>query len=876
MTSELDRLQAALAGDYTLERELGRGGMATVYLATDVKHGRQVAVKVLLPELSTSIGADRFLREIKISARLAHPHIVPLHDSGEADGSLYYVMPFQEGESLRDRLERDGALPLDEVAKIVRDVAEALTFAHLQGVIHRDMKPENILLAGNSAVVADFGIARLMHDTGSHRLTSVGIAVGTPAYMSPEQAAGESEVSAAADIYSLGCVAFEMITGKAPFTGPSMQAVMARHAMAPVPSIHAMRAKISGDIDLVFERALSKTAEERFTTPLDFSDALTQALALDPSTGAARAWMRRHVTLTRAIIGVAAAALVIGGGVIVSRRRAAAAHIPMIAVLPFQNLGGAEDEYFADGVTDEMNSRLANISTLGVISRASSTRYKKSTLRLRDIALELGADYILTGTVRTDRAADGSGKVRVTPALVRISDYREIWSPSPYDANLVPGDLITLQATIAEKVASEMNVKLLAAERSGLAAQMTESREAYEYFLRGNAAATDYVSEPQTRSAVEMFERSVQIDPNFVQAWAKLGVSESNYYYFFDRSPARRAKAEEVVSRAVALQPAKPEVILAVGFLNYWVHSDFEGALREFEKIRRSQPNNSELLWAVAQTKRREGKWDESRVLFERASALNPRSEGYLVDLATTDLAMRRFDESGRYFDKALVLNPKSPVVHVQRALELLSSNGDVSAAQLALAEGMRQVGTRAILAMLVHPNFRNRIGSLGAVFGDSLTALTLNSGVLDTAAYFLSKGEWSRLLQKSALARAYFDSARSVLAPRAVQRPNDPAVHADLGMAYAGIGQHDQAIAEAQLAVRLLPLSKDAVGGLNHQFNLAMVYTMVGESDSAITTLDMLRRLPSAATEAVIRTDPRWAALHSNPRFSSLLQPIK
>jgi serine/threonine-protein kinase len=873
MGSDLDRLGAALAGVYGIERELGRGGMATVYLANDLKHHRQVAIKVMLPELASSIGAERFLREIRIAARLSHPHIVPLLDSGDAGGSLYYVMPFEAGDSLRSRLQRDGPLPLDEVARIVGDVASALAFAHERGVVHRDMKPENVLLSSGGAVVADFGIARLIHETGGDRLTSMGLAIGTPTYMSPEQASGERDVGPAGDTYSLGCVAYEMLVGEAPFSGPTMQAVIARHAVAPVPSVHAVRPSVSGAVDRVFEKALAKLPVDRFTTPVAFSQALSAALALPSGADAALtrrgAWGGR-----RRVVAAALATFVVAAAVVAALWTTRPDRLPMIAVLPFQNLGSEQDEYFADGVTDEMTSRISNISALGVISRTSAAHYKRSRSSLRDIARELGADFILSGTVRTDRARDGSGSVRVTPALVRVSENREIWTRQ-YDAQLVPGDIIRLQASIAEQVAAEMNVKLQAAERRGFSQPLTGSREAYEYFLRGNAAVTDYLSEAQTRRAVEMFEQAVQFDPSFVQAWAKLAQSQSNYYFFFDRRQDRLAKAQEAVNRAVALQPDLPEVHLAVGFLNYWGHADYDGALREFEHVRRFQPNNAELLWAVAQTLRRKGRWEESRLLFERAVQLSPRSEQYMYDLASTNVAMRRFADAGRDFDKAIALNPQAPIAYVSRALYILASTGDTAAARKSLEEGQRRVGTGALLAMLVHPNFRSRLGSLGVVIGDSLDALTLRAGGLDTAAYHLSKAEWNRLRERPLLAKSYYDSARVVLAARAQARPDDPAVHAELGMALAGLGLHDQAIAEARLAVRLYPLSKDALGGISLETNLAYVYTLVGESDSAIAALDRLRRLPTAVTEAEIRLGARWAPLRANPKFQSLLTPV-
>ncbi|HEY6224894.1 MAG TPA: serine/threonine-protein kinase, partial [Gemmatimonadales bacterium] len=267
-------MRASLAGRYTIERELGRGGMATVYLARDLKHDRPVALKVLRPELAAILGAERFLREIRIAARLQHPNILPLYDSGDAEGMLFYVMPYVEGESLRDRLERHGPLPLEDALRIAGDVAEALSYAHAHDVVHRDVKPENILLEGQRAVVADFGIARAVTAAGGDRLTDTGIAVGTPVYMSPEQASAEPRIDGRSDIYSLGCVVYEMLAGHPPFTGSTAQEVSARHSMDAVPRLRAARRALPDAVEAAVDKALAKAAADRFATAAQFTEAI--------------------------------------------------------------------------------------------------------------------------------------------------------------------------------------------------------------------------------------------------------------------------------------------------------------------------------------------------------------------------------------------------------------------------------------------------------------------------------------------------------------------------------------------------------------------------------------------------------------------------
>jgi tetratricopeptide (TPR) repeat protein len=365
-------LRAKLAGRYALERELGHGGMATVYLAEDVRHRRQVAIKVLHPELGAVLGAERFLREIGIAARLNHPHILPLHDSGTLDLGLgrpvlFYAMPYVSGRSLRERLREELQLPIEEALGIARQVADALEHAHRQGVIHRDIKPENILLADGQAVLADFGIARALDVAGGERLTETGLAIGTPAYMSPEQSAGSTQVDARSDIYALGCVLYEMLGGQPPFSGPSPQAILARHAIDPVPSLRTLRPTVPRALGQVVTRALAKVPADRFPSARAFAEALAEAAVASAGSGddtatmaveARRVGRRRHRILIAAALAVVAIAA-IAGLALRLRRTPATLEPARVIVFPFQNrtgsstldaLGNVATDYVARGL----------------------------------------------------------------------------------------------------------------------------------------------------------------------------------------------------------------------------------------------------------------------------------------------------------------------------------------------------------------------------------------------------------------------------------------------------------------------------------------------------------------------------------------------
>src|SRR5438034_631495 len=448
-----ERLRAALADRYALERELGRGGMAVVFLARDRRHDRAVAIKVLRQEIAAALGAERFLREIQIAAKLHHPHILPLYDSGAAGELLYYVMPYVEGESLRQRLEREKQLPVEEAMALARQVAGALAYAHRNDVVHRDIKRENILLESGEAVVADFGIARAITAAGGDQLTQTGIAIGTPLYMSPEQGAGGEGLDGRSDVYSLACVLYEMLAGHPPFAGGTAQAILARHTVDPVPPLRTARATVPTAVEQALGRALAKLPADRYATALQFAEALGGSALAGAAPGAGGS--RR----LRAVLGVGLALAALGVGLAVARpwRHAppaavsARAYAASVAVLPFETIGGEpQDEYFSDGMTDEIITQLAQIRDLKVISRTSVVALKGSHLTLSRIADTLGVDHVLEGSARR-----AGGRVRVNAQLIAARTDAHLWAKT-YERDLK--DVFRVQ----EEIAGDVSKALLA------------------------------------------------------------------------------------------------------------------------------------------------------------------------------------------------------------------------------------------------------------------------------------------------------------------------------------------------------------------------------------------------------------------------------
>jgi eukaryotic-like serine/threonine-protein kinase len=389
-----ERLRSVLADRYRIEREIGSGGMATVFLAEDLKHHRKVAVKVLNPELAQNLGAERFLREIETAANLTHPHILPLHDSGEADGFLYYVMPYVEGESLRSRLTRETQLPVEDAVQITREIADALAYAHERGVIHRDVKPANILLESGHAVLADFGVAHAIAEAEEERLTRTGTSLGTPAYMSPEQATGERDLDERSDQYALGCVLYEMLAGYPPFTGATAESVIRQHLTVEPPGITCIRPSVTAQVAAALGRALSKTPADRFDRVALFAEALVpraSTMTSEPSVAATPVqgpvWWKRMAFAGLSGVIVIAVAVAVGRWMRsgVDGLGSTSGHqLTAIAVLPFQNLSAEGPyTYFAGGLHDELLTELSKVATLSVRGRTSVMGYGGTTKPIR-------------------------------------------------------------------------------------------------------------------------------------------------------------------------------------------------------------------------------------------------------------------------------------------------------------------------------------------------------------------------------------------------------------------------------------------------------------------------------------------------------------
>jgi serine/threonine-protein kinase len=561
-----DALHAGLADRYRIERELGAGGMAVVYLARDLQRDRDVALKVLRSELAALSGVERFDREIRVAARLVHPNILPLLDSGRipasegGDGHLWYTTPFVEGESLRERLMRERQLPLDEALRLTSEIADALAYAHTRGILHRDIKPENILLAAGHALVADFGIARALGEANG-RITQTGIALGTPGYMSPEQSSGDHELDARSDLYALASVSYEMLAGEPPFTGPSAQAVIARRLSQPAPSLRVIRPSIPEVVDETLRRALAPVPADRFASTTDFARALSGA-----SSGAAIAprGPRARPRWTAIAAGAAVfAAAVLAAAFVAMRfaRQPSLAAVPTtvagdgairLAVLPFRLIGpDTADRYLAEGITEEVTSALANLGGLRVIDRASVAQYAESAQTKRAMGTALSVDAVIDGVLQT--AGD---KIRVRVRLIDPATEEARWSQS-WDHTAQ--DVFRVQSEVATRVAAVLRIQLAERESRSLSRPPTTNADAYDAYLRARArsrVARPGVGRPTSDSIIADLTRAVQIDSTFAAAWGQLAAELVGSVFLFDADPERLEQADRAIRTALSIDSA--------------------------------------------------------------------------------------------------------------------------------------------------------------------------------------------------------------------------------------------------------------------------------------------------------------------------------
>jgi TolB-like protein/Tfp pilus assembly protein PilF/tRNA A-37 threonylcarbamoyl transferase component Bud32 len=724
MIDAIAPLRSALSGKYEIEREIGQGAYATVYLAKDLKHDRYVAIKVLKANAENEHGETRFSREIALLARLQHPNILPLYDSGHVEGLLYYVMPYVTGETLRDRLVSETTLSIDAACNIAREVADALAYAHGQNIVHRDIKPENILLSEGHAVVADFGVARAIDLANVQQLTRTGAgAPGTPAYMSPEQLLGESVPDARSDVYSLGCVLYEMLTGTQPFAG---EGGMVRRFTGPTPVASNTRKDTPPWLDETISRALGRHPEDRFADAKE----LARLLAGTPGSGSdARGIMSRrgrsHIlrTLRRphiaALSVMALVALAALGWVSV---HGIGTTVKTVAVLPFANVGGdSSQQYLAEGMADGLATSLGKVPGIRVVSRTITAHYRgESKIDAREIRNQLGADYVVHATLR-----QFAGKLRVSAQLISGSDNREAWADS-YDRSA--SDAYAVQDSIAHAVAQALSPRRLSsasrdAVRSTVASSGTSNPEAYDLYLRGRYLLMR--RGPGVAQAVLRFEQAIDRDRGFARAHAGLGLAlELTPYFSTISASSVRDRAVAAANRALSLDSTQAEAHTALGLAHSHAY-EWADALRNHQRAVTLDPSDAGARTQYGRILLYLGRLTEAKTEFERARAADPYDAvasgwlGHLLSLASQHT--RALAE----LDRALEIDSVAPVLFM--AAQANMAAGDTGKANALLQRLWERV-----------PPWRGSAAVLMARLGDRAGAISVAQQIE------ANPGEWS------------------------------------------------------------------------------------------------------------------------------------
>jgi TolB-like protein/Tfp pilus assembly protein PilF/tRNA A-37 threonylcarbamoyl transferase component Bud32 len=664
-----ERLQSLLGGTYTLDRELGGGAMSRVFLATEVELGRRVVIKVLPPETAAQVSTERFKREIALAAQLQQPHIVPLLSAAEVDGLAYYTMPFIEGDSLRARLTREGELPIGDTVSVLKDVARALSYAHGRGVVHRDIKPDNVLVSGGSAMVTDFGVAKALtastNDAESGSISTLGIALGTPAYMTPEQASADPLIDHRADIYSFGVLAYELLTGQPPFAGRSTQAVLAAHVSESPAPVDRRRPGTPPELAALVMRCLAKRPADRPQNAADVLQALEEVgtpRAGVPA-GAASGLRARGVAIgIGAVLGLAALALAF---TLWRAQPVATEPAKSIAVVPFTNLGGSiDDDPFAEGMTVEITDALGRIAGLNVKAASLTKAAARSGVDVLHIGRTLGVSALLTGSFQRL-----GNRIRINTQLINVADGFQQWT-GKYDVDFK--DVFAVQDTIARAIANGLRVRLTGQQQVQLVRAATPSTEAYKLYLQGI-----YLWNRRTygniNQAIRYFEQAIAKDPKYAQAYAGVGMAYAVLPTYGDIDNGQAfANAEKLSLQALAIDSTSVEAHAALGFsyMGTYRNASAERELRRSIELDSTFATAHQWL-AIVLTRSRQ--FDEAIRSAERARDLDPQSRVIQSSLGQTLLQARRFAEAERVMGALIAFDSTYANVYRNLAFTLMA-----------------------------------------------------------------------------------------------------------------------------------------------------------------------------------------------------------
>ncbi len=883
-------LSGSYLGPFEIVAPIGAGGMGEIYRARDPKLGREVAIKVLPESLAKDPEAlARFKVEARALAALSHPNILGIHDLDTEKGVTFAVIELLEGETLRDKLKDGSPLPLRKAVEYSREIARGLSAAHEKGIVHRDLKPENVFITKHERVkILDFGLAKRTEKIASENETSAateskgtepGTVMGTVGYMAPEQVRG-LPVDHRADIFAFGAILYELLTGRRAFKGPTASDTLTAILRDEPPELSQTNVKIPVGLERIVRHCLEKSPEARTQSAHDLAFDLETLTSLSGAAGERSSLaVSSSVPLRRgglvAALGTAAvviAALIVGA-IVMSRRPAATPATPAhtgvkrLAVLPFENLGSKEDDYFADGITDEVRGKLTNVPGLEVIGRTSSNGYRKTQKKPQEIGKELDVEYLLTGAVRFAKGSDGTRRVQVSPELSLASSAASRWA-QPFEATLT--DVFQVQGEIATRVAQALDVALSAEEKRRLEAKPTRNLPAYEAYLRGEEASQSMAASDAAslRRAILHYEQAVALDEGFVEAWARLSRASSLLYVNSTPTPAGSQRALAAAEKALALGPERPEGHQALGDYYRLVVKDSARALPEMERARRLSPGSADYAESVAATEQFLGRWEASLGRLKEAQRLDPRSVRTLRSLGFAALRLHRTSEARKAFDRGLALAPANLALLHRMAMTYLLE-GDLAGARAVLKAAPKEVEPTALVAYVAL--VADLVWVLDEAQRDLLVRLTPSGFDDDRGVWALCLTQAYALKRDEPSVRKYAEIARAAFEEQGRAAPQDAQLHASLGLSLAYLGRKVEAIHEAEKAMELLPISRDAYVGPYIQHQLVRVYILAGENEKALDKLEPLLKIPYSLTPGWLKIDPNFDALRQSPRFQKL-----
>ncbi len=885
---------------FKITAKLGEGGMGEVYRALDTKLDREVALKVLPVELAAdSERLDRFKREAKALAALDDPGIVTIFSVEETDGIHFLTMGLVEGQTLAELIPAAG-MSLDEFLEVAVPLTEAVGSAHRKGITHRDLKPSNVMVTNEGRVkVLDFGLAKSGfvdegggEDMPTEALTAEGRVLGTVAYMSPEQAEGKG-VGPQSDVFSLGILLYEMTTGTRPFQADTTLGTLSAVLQAKPKPVAELNPDAPPGLVRIIARCLARQPAARYRDASELHEVLlglqdspgstTSVVAQTGATTDERSGRRSGRVASRRTAVWLAATLVAVLAVVAlwffrsspetgpdetpaAAETAVASVRPMIAVLPFQNLGSSQDEYFAIGMTEEIATRMASVSSIGVISTSSTRQYADTQKTPQEIGEELGAGYLVTGSILWARSEDGSSRIRITPQLVSTADSTQVWAQS-YDRVL--DDIFAIQAEIASQVVNQLGISLADSERATVAQLPTENLEAYDAYLRALAVPANGSDPASMLPRIEKLDRAVELDPDFALAWFMLTNSHSFLYTFgFDPSEERGRLALEAAQRVEEIVPGSALAAAAMGHYFYRVERDYDRALEDLTRAVELEPSSLSFSLRGAVFRRRAD--FESAVESYRASeALDPRFWARAYTLGISLQYLGRYEEAVSSFDRAIALNRDVPFPHHSKTQTLWSWGGHLAAARQALEALPITHGPvtdyQWFWQMVYEGDLRAALDRIQTSREEWLgMPIFLRPRELVTGQAHLWLGE-------QVLAEQQLELAVAKLQARLLDTPDSPKALSSLGVALAALGRRDEAIEAALRATEIVPLATDPWFAQVHIEDLAWVYTLLGDYDAALEQLEVLLEQPSRITIPYLKLDPRWAPLWDLSGFKEL-----